>query len=104
MDSFRPEDIPVLSTLAKEFKTTDQWFCSLPSCTEPNKFFYHIATSRGNVRNCDGWYCSGYPMEARSIYENLEDEGFTWAVHWMDWNEAFAITPLNKKFYGFVYD
>lgn len=43
-------------------------------------------------------------MEARTIYENLEAEGYSTKIYWQDWNEAFAITPLNKDFNKFEYD
>jgi len=31
-------------------------------------------------------------------------DGFTWNIHWMDWNEAFAISPLNEYKDNFVHD
>ncbi len=31
MESFKPEQVPVLSQLAKEFAVCDRWFCSIPS-------------------------------------------------------------------------
>lgn len=83
---------------------TDRWFSPIPTNTDPNKYFYHCATSLGNTGNCSGWYCSGYPMVTKTIYESLEEEGYTWSLHWMDWSEAFAIYPFNRKFDNIIYD
>lgn len=60
-----------MAELAREFRVYDRWFCSVPTCTDPNKYFYHAGTSGGNVGNCVGWYCSGYPIKADTIYEDL---------------------------------
>jgi phospholipase C len=43
--------MPVLSTLARGFATFDHWFCEVPSCTFPNRSFFHAATSSGYVVN-----------------------------------------------------
>jgi phospholipase C len=47
MKCFRPDQIPVLTTLAREFAVCDRWFCSMPGPTWPNRFFVHAATSAG---------------------------------------------------------
>ena len=38
MRCFTPEQLPVLTTLAREFAICDQWFSSLPGPTWPNRF------------------------------------------------------------------
>lgn len=72
----------MISTLAKEFKVFTNWFSSVPTCTDPNKFFYHAASSKGHLGNCGWWYCSEYPMEARTIFDNMKEEGISWKIHW----------------------
>lgn len=47
MNCFKPEQLPVLNALAKEFALCDYWFSSLPGPTCPNRFFVHAATSGG---------------------------------------------------------
>lgn len=51
MQCFENAQIPVLSTLAKEFAVFDHWFCSVPSQTWCNRAFWHAATSGGKVIN-----------------------------------------------------
>lgn len=67
--------------------------------------FFHAAQSHGNTNNCWGQiFCKGYPFEAKTIESNLGEEGYKWEVHWMDWNESFAISPMNKDLENQVYD
>ncbi len=51
MQCFTPEQIPVLTTLAKEFAVFDHWFSSVPSQTWCNRAFWHSGTSGGKVLN-----------------------------------------------------
>ena len=44
MHYFTPDQIQVLSTLAKAFGVCDQWFASAPCQTWPNRFFTHTGT------------------------------------------------------------
>ncbi|NKB65365.1 MAG: hypothetical protein GKR95_25780 [Gammaproteobacteria bacterium] len=53
MQCYKPKQIPVLTTLAKEFAVFDHWFCSVPSQTWCNRAFWHSATSGGQVINPD---------------------------------------------------
>lgn len=48
MDSFDPKELPIITTLAKEFKACTNWYSSIPTNTDPNKYFYHVGTSLGN--------------------------------------------------------
>jgi phospholipase C len=47
MTGFTPEQIPVLSGLARGFGVFDHWFCEVPSQTLPNRSFWTAATSSG---------------------------------------------------------
>jgi phospholipase C len=51
MQCFENEQIPVLSTLAKDFAVFDHWHCSVPSQTWCNRSFWHAASSGGKVIN-----------------------------------------------------
>ncbi len=68
MTCYTPEQTPVLSTLAKQFAVCDQWFCSVPSQTLPNRDFVHAATSCGHVNNKPDAYC-----DAPTIYNKIQD-------------------------------
>jgi phospholipase C len=80
MTGFTPEQIPVLSGLARGFGVFDHWFCEVPSQTLPNRSFWTAATSSGFsvnapvknfVRNND----------AETIFNRLDDHGKTWKVY-----------------------
>lgn len=45
MKCHTPEQVPVLTALAREFLVCDRWFCSMPGPTEPNRWFVHAATA-----------------------------------------------------------
>jgi phospholipase C len=45
MDCFDPDDLPILTTLAREFAVCDRWFSSMPGPTEPNRYFSHACNS-----------------------------------------------------------
>ncbi len=45
MHYFTPDQVPVLSTLAKRFAVCDHWFASAPCQTWPNRWFVHAATA-----------------------------------------------------------
>ena len=51
MECFENDQVPVLTTLAKEFAVFDNWHCDVPSQTYPNRAFWHSATSFGFVNN-----------------------------------------------------
>lgn len=51
MQCFQPDQVNVLSTLAKEFAVFDHWHCSVPSQTWCNRAFWHAGTSGGKVIN-----------------------------------------------------
>ena len=51
MYCFSPEQIPVITTLAKNFAVCDCWYSSMPGPTLPNRFFVHAGTSGGLDEN-----------------------------------------------------
>ena len=51
MTGYTPEQMPVLSSLARGFAVFDHWFCEVPSQTFTNRSFFHAATASGYVVN-----------------------------------------------------
>jgi phospholipase C len=76
MECFSPEQLPVLSTLAREFVLCDHWFCSVPGPTMPNRLYVHAATSCGFAHNA-----FGTQFQCRTIYDNLTDAEYTWSSY-----------------------
>jgi len=90
MKAFAPSKLPVLSTLAREFVLCDRWFASVPGQTWPNRFFVHAATSGGFVDNNFRDYTF------RTIYDNLEEQGYSWAIYFHDFPQSVTISSLQK--------
>lgn len=68
MAAYTPDQLPVLSGLAKAYAVSDSWHCSVPSQTWPNRAFAFAATSEGNVNNRPDWVIGG-----ETIYGRLQD-------------------------------
>jgi phospholipase C len=84
----RPENVPVLSTLALEFAVCDHWFCSVPGETWPNRNYLHAATSDGET-----------DIELRAytnptIFELLERHGHRWRIYHDDTPQIWAFPRL----------
>lgn len=90
MTCYTPEQVPVLSTLAREFAVCDQWFCSVPSQTLPNRDFIHAATSTGYVNNSPKSMC-----DAKTIFNQIQEaiDGGRKDLSW----EIFGSNPLSTK-------
>ena len=104
MNCFSPEQLPIISTLASEFKVLNRWFSGIPGPTDVNKNFLHSASSGSLTTNCGEWYCDLYPINVPTIYDLLIKENISTAMHYMDWAEAMGISPLNKNTSFFVKD
>lgn len=86
MGGFSPEQLPVLSTLAREFAVFDTWFAAVPSQTYCNRSFFHASTSHGFVTNKLG---GGYDKwldapETPTIFNRLEEAGISWKIYFDD--------------------
>lgn len=68
MTSYTAEQVPVLSTLARQFAVCDAWHASVPSQTLPNRDFIHAATSNGQVNNKPQAIC-----DAETIFNRIQD-------------------------------
>jgi phospholipase C len=81
MTGYTPEQLPVVSTLARGFATFDHWFCEVPSQTFTNRSFFHAATASGYVINFPP--ADAFPVHntAETLFERLEAKGLTWRVH-----------------------
>jgi phospholipase C len=102
MHYFTPEQLPVLSTLARAFGVCDQWYASAPCQAWPNRFFAHTGTALGYVNNGD----FPIPFRAPSIFGRLSQCDRSWRIYFHDmpqsvmlgdvWEQAF----LHYRFFG----
>lgn len=82
MESYTPDQLPVLNGLAAHYAVCDRWFCSVPSQTNPNRAFSICGTSMGLV---DNGYLEEDPRRIkieRLVKEELGDDRFRAATLW----------------------
>lgn len=94
MTGFTPDQVPVLSTLARGFGVFDHWFSEVPSQTLPNRSFWTSATSSGFVVNRPVTNFMRH-NRAETIFERLEQRGRTWKV--------YVLEPDPISFTGFIH-
>jgi phospholipase C len=85
MRGFRPDRLPVLTTLAREFAVCDHWFSSMPGPTWPNRLFIHAASSAGlddsptSLRSATA-LVHGYQFEHGTLYDRLQRAELPWHI------------------------
>jgi phospholipase C len=90
MHYFTPDQLPVLTTLAKAFGVCDAWHASAPCQTWPNRFFAHTGTSLGYVDN----NTFRIPFEAPSLFRRLQDQDKTWRVYFHDMPQSILLRDV----------
>ena len=90
MHCFTPEQLPVLSTLARSFGVSDRWFSSVPSETWPNRLFAHAGSSGGAVDNT----AIPLPFLLPSVFRRLESRGRSWKVYFHDAPQTASLVDL----------
>ncbi len=92
MTGYTPEQVPVISAIARGFATFDHWHCEVPSQTFTNRSFYHAATSSGFVVNVP---YENFPLnnDAETIFERLDAAGLPWRVY-VDPGMRMSITGM----------
>lgn len=92
MNCFTPEQVPVITALAKEFVVCDRWFCSMPGPTEPNRWFVHAGTagdfdeSPTDLEIVESMTdpLGGFEFENGSIFNHLEKAGVKYRIYACD--------------------
>lgn len=89
MRCFTPEQLPVLTTLAREFVICDRWFSSMPGPTEPNRWFVHAATAgvfdeapskREYIESMTTPW-SGIELPGGTIFDKMSKAGIKWRIY-----------------------
>ncbi|HEX5708613.1 MAG TPA: alkaline phosphatase family protein [Pyrinomonadaceae bacterium] len=87
MLSYAPEQVPVTSLLAREFAVSDQWFCSAPTETFPNRLYVAAGTSAGLLYDeplFDPTFLFGVLRRLPTVFNLLSDSGKTWKSYFHD--------------------
>ena len=92
MHHFVPEQVPVISQLARQFAVSDRWFASAPCQTWPNRFFLHTGTANGYENN----FPLHFPYRMPTIFERLHamDPINGWRIYFHDIPHASTLTNL----------
>jgi phospholipase C len=93
MNAFDPVQLPVLSTLAKNFVLCDRWFADVPGPTMPNRAFVHAATSQGYTYNA-GWKPQ---FNCKTLYDRINAaNSYSWRTYYHDKNDVLELYPTLK--------
>jgi phospholipase C len=90
MHYFSPEQVPVISQLARAFGVSDRWHASAPCQTWPNRFFVHTGTAGGYVNNSP----THFPYTMRTVFQALADKGQGWKVYFHDVPQSATLAGL----------
>ena len=82
MKCFSPEQLPVITALAREFAVCDNWYAPMPGPTWPNRMFVHGASSGGldhspTVAEIIAWELTGFSFRNGDIFDRLNAKGLT---------------------------
>jgi len=94
MTGYTPEQVPVMSGIARGFGVFDHWFSEVPSQTLTNRAFWTAATSSGFVVNRPVRNFLQH-NHAETIFDRLERHGKTWKV--------YVLEPDSVSFTGMVH-
>src|SRR5437868_14298099 len=104
MKCYSPDQVPVITTLAREFAVCDHWFSSMPGPTWPNRFFIHAASSGGldhspsTANVATSLLINAYKFDNGTIYDCLDDEGISWTIYSGDtFPQALAISGMTIR-------
>ena len=80
MHYFTPDQVPVISQLARAFGVSDRWHASAPCQTWPNRFFAHAGTAAGYVNNSP----THFPYLMETVFNRLDSVGQSWRIYFHD--------------------
>jgi phospholipase C len=109
MNCFTPESLPVINALAKAYAVCDNWYCSVPTETFPNRSYIHAGTSSGHVFNTwktgpHFWDVGVFINDTPTVFNLLEEKSVPWRIYHA--GPVFATNSLicQEKMYDFVFD
>ena len=89
--AYTPGQMPVINWLARNYAVSDQWFCSVPSQTNPNRAFSLCGTSLGRESNLV--LSAVEQFDATTVFNQLATAGKSWGLYFTDvWKENKSYT------------
>lgn len=99
MKGFKPESLPVFTSLVTEFAIFDRWFSSIPGPTQPNRLFVYSATSHGSTSHVKKQLAKGYPQ--KTIFDSLHENGMNFGIYFHTIPTTLFYRNLRKLKYTF---
>jgi phospholipase C len=90
MHYFAPDQVPVISQLARAFGVSDRWHASAPCQTWPNRFFVHTGTAGGYVNNSP----THFPYKMKTVFEALAEKNKSWKIYFHDVPQTATLAGL----------
>ena len=90
MHYYRPEQVKVISNLAKSFAVSDRWHASAPNQTWPNRFFTHCGTAGGYVNNMP----LHVPYTMKTVFSRLTEARRSWRIYFHDIPQSATLTDI----------
>jgi phospholipase C len=90
MHYFTPDQVPVISTLARAFAVSDRWHASAPCQTWPNRFFAHTGTANGYVNNSP----THFPYEMETVFNRLSGVNQEWRIYFHDMPQTATLAKI----------
>ncbi|MFN2549632.1 MAG: alkaline phosphatase family protein, partial [Myxococcales bacterium] len=95
LDIYTPDQLPMMSFLARHYAVSDLWFCSVPSQTNTNRAFWTSGSARGLVTNnfydpfwktpkdthSDQLPADDGEKTCRTLFDALEENGVSWRYY-----------------------
>ncbi len=99
MQTYSPEQLPILNGLGREYAISDAWYCSMPGPTDPNRAFAFTGSALGQINNFQNGNTYQYwptNPHRQSIWKVLWSNGFTdWklyhSVEWMNFVHTYHL-------------
>lgn len=77
---FTPESAPVINGLAEQYGVFTNWHCDVPTCTFPNRTFFHAGTSKGRVDNNITWDYA-WDNDLPNLFTRATDNSVPWKAY-----------------------
>jgi phospholipase C len=90
MHYFTPDQVPVISELARSFGVSDRWHASAPCQTWPNRFFAHTGTANGYVNNNP----THFPYRMDTVFDRLTAARQSWRIYFHDIPQTVTLARL----------
>jgi phospholipase C len=92
MHYYLPDQVPVISDLARHFAVCDCWHASAPCQTWPNRFFVHTGTANGYENNNP----LHPPYDMPTIFKRFENLSIPngWKIYFHDMAQSATLSEL----------